>query len=299
LAHFTPIVEAASHGKERSRNRMDIFSRTHPQLIGYLSEFRDNALKRGVPAAEVERWIDVAARPCAELSLGGDGPVVGHFGGPLLLPPDLPDPRYPFLASLDCAALPAGATDLPLPGDGRLLLFAHADDPYGSGGGGRAIYIPADASVEEREVEYKATHFNDAQSDANARKIVEQYPQGDMHLAFNFSLPPYGSPDIPDYFCNTLFREHPYAQELSAEWHAIQWRSPGGMLRLGGYAWDDGHGGADFTQEQSTGKEGNEWVLLADWYTHITSVILSFRVSRGCDLRRPVVDSVADGTLAA
>ena len=29
------------------------------------------------------------------------------------------------------------------------------------------------------------------------------------------------------------------------------------------------------------------------------AVILSFRVSRGCDLRRPVVDSVADGTLAA
>ncbi len=28
-------------------------------------------------------------------------------------------------------------------------------------------------------------------------------------------------------------------------------------------------------------------------------VILSFRVSRGCDLRRPVGDSVADGTLAA
>jgi hypothetical protein len=28
-------------------------------------------------------------------------------------------------------------------------------------------------------------------------------------------------------------------------------------------------------------------------------VILSFHVSQGCDLRRPVVDSVADGTLAA
>ena len=28
-------------------------------------------------------------------------------------------------------------------------------------------------------------------------------------------------------------------------------------------------------------------------------IILSFRVSRGCDLRRPVVNSVADGTLAA
>ena len=29
------------------------------------------------------------------------------------------------------------------------------------------------------------------------------------------------------------------------------------------------------------------------------TVILSFRVSRGCDLRRPVVDGVVDGTLAA
>jgi len=30
-----------------------------------------------------------------------------------------------------------------------------------------------------------------------------------------------------------------------------------------------------------------------------TEVILSFRVSQGCDLRRPVVNSVADGTLTA
>jgi len=29
------------------------------------------------------------------------------------------------------------------------------------------------------------------------------------------------------------------------------------------------------------------------------NLILSFRVSQGCDLRRPVVDGVADGTLAA
>jgi hypothetical protein len=33
--------------------------------------------------------------------------------------------------------------------------------------------------------------------------------------------------------------------------------------------------------------------------TDKATVILSFRVSRGCDLRRPVVDSVVDGTLAA
>jgi len=29
------------------------------------------------------------------------------------------------------------------------------------------------------------------------------------------------------------------------------------------------------------------------------TVILSFRVRQGCDLQRPVVDSVVDGTLAA
>jgi hypothetical protein len=31
----------------------------------------------------------------------------------------------------------------------------------------------------------------------------------------------------------------------------------------------------------------------------LTDVILSFRVIQGCDLRRPVVDSVADETLTA
>jgi len=39
--------------------------------------------------------------------------------------------------------------------------------------------------------------------------------------------------------------------------------------------------------------------MIADLDTLLTALILSFRVSRGCDLRRPVVDSVADGTLAA
>ena len=40
---------------------------------------------------------------------------------------------------------------------------------------------------------------------------------------------------------------------------------------------------------------GDRVIQQADKHT----VILSFRVSRGCDLRRLVVDSVVDGTLAA
>jgi hypothetical protein len=250
---------------------MDAHSRVSPELLGRLSPFRDEALKRGIPAADVERWTDVAARPCAALSPVGDGPVVGRFGGPLLLPPDVPDPYYPLLASLDCAALPAGATDLPLPGDGRLLLFAFAYDPYGSGGGGQAVYIPAGGCVEERTVRYQSTHFTDSHA-AEAREIVDQYPQGDLHLTIDVSLPWYGTPDVPDYFCNTLFREHPYAQELSEVWDNVDWQCmSGGSLRLGGYPWDH-DGGGGFTRERSAGEDGNEWVLLADWYTEIMGV---------------------------
>jgi len=41
--------------------------------------------------------------------------------------------------------------------------------------------------------------------------------------------------------------------------------------------------------------------LVAEKKAHyiLVTIILSFRVSQGCDLRRPVVDSVTDGTLAA
>ena len=41
------------------------------------------------------------------------------------------------------------------------------------------------------------------------------------------------------------------------------------------------------------------WRMARDPAMPLTSVILSFRVIQGCDLRRPVVDSVADETLAA
>jgi hypothetical protein len=41
------------------------------------------------------------------------------------------------------------------------------------------------------------------------------------------------------------------------------------------------------------------WRMAQDPEMPITALILSFRVSQGCDLRCPVVDSVADGTLAA
>ncbi|NGO06251.1 DUF1963 domain-containing protein, partial [Streptomyces sp. HC44] len=62
-----------------------------PEMWDRLSPFRDEAIARGIPADDIERWL-ATARSCATLTRDGDGPVVGQFGGPLLLPADTPDP---------------------------------------------------------------------------------------------------------------------------------------------------------------------------------------------------------------
>jgi hypothetical protein len=105
-----------------------------------LDAFRDAARQRGIPSAEVERWIADTARPCAIVSVYGDGPVVGRFGGPLMLPAAEADPGFPLVASIDCAAIPSDATDLPLPADGHLLLFGYLEGPS-NGGGGSVAYV--------------------------------------------------------------------------------------------------------------------------------------------------------------
>ncbi|MFC7983673.1 hypothetical protein [Streptomyces sp. NPDC057336] len=119
-------------------------------MLGELNRVREAALARGVPPAEVERWLE-AARPCATLTHDGDGPVVGRFGGPLLLPVESPGPpaRPYLIASVDLAALPPDATTLPLPSDGVPHLLARsADDGFDAAG--EAVYVPAGTPVEER-----------------------------------------------------------------------------------------------------------------------------------------------------
>ena len=53
----------------------------------------------------------------------------------------------------------------------------------------------------------------------------------------------------------------------------------------------------------TAGQDEDDVVLIvdetADEKSSADCVILSLRVSQGCDLRRPVADTVADGTLAA
>jgi hypothetical protein len=244
-----------------------------PEMLDRLNPFRAEALNRGIPAADAARWIEAAARPCATLSPDGDGPVVGHFGAPLMLPPDAPDPYYPLLASIDLAALPKETTDLPLPFDGRLLLFAFANDAYEMGGGGEAVYIPAGVEVEERAENHGSTDFSEQEDQEWVQEILEQYPRGELHLTIDVSLPSYSHSGVPDYFWHTLVRQYPHAEELGRLWHEIR-REIGvgtGRLQLGGYPADE-YGGGGFHRKSPEGEENRDWVLLADWRTEITGV---------------------------
>ncbi|SIN44553.1 hypothetical protein [Micromonospora cremea] len=122
-----------------------------PETMEKLDRFREEALARDIPTADVERWLGTLHRR-ATLEPQVNGPVVGRLGGPLMLPPDVPDPEYPLVASLDLAALPQDATELPLPPDGQLLLFGCPEASAWSSAAplGSAVYIAAGTAVEER-----------------------------------------------------------------------------------------------------------------------------------------------------
>jgi len=191
-----------------------------------LDQFRVEALNRGIPADEVERWMELV-RPRAFLTEGGDGPVVGRFGGPLLLPTDVKTPWCPLLATVDCAALPAEATGLPLPPDGRLLFFGSPDPDGDCCSMGDVVYIPADAAVQERE-RYPENYPYDSYAE-----IYDDLPQGELHLIPDVSLPSHGEMEIPEPpGARPLWPEYPRSEELSEVWNDQLGWTP---LAIGGY----------------------------------------------------------------
>ncbi|MEU4484343.1 DUF1963 domain-containing protein [Streptomyces purpurascens] len=223
-----------------------------PDMRDLLRPFRDEAIARDIPVDDVERWLGTA-RPCAVLTRdgdrGGDGPVVGRFGGPLLLPADVPDPVHPFVASIDLAALPADATDLPLPPDGRLLLFAFPETANDYETMGSVVYVPAGTAVTERDRNaWNSFDFEDEKA------MFEAFPQGPLRATAGVSLP----------------YHHAAAQGAIA---------PAGPLQIGGYAWEEAictDPVADAVSHAVKAAEAgrwdgrvsgdvSDWVLLADW----------------------------------
>lgn len=252
----------------------------NPELLGRLQLFRREALKRGIPSEDVERWI-ATARPSGRLYSGGDGPVVGRFGGPLMLPADIPDPSYPLLATLDCAALPEEVTGLPLPPDGRLLLFGFPDMESVSGSVGEVVYIPAGMPVEERKTKYACFYDEEGNVfEPDYLRVYEQFPQNELRLSADVTLPFHFTINDPEQPFADSLPGHPRSGELVEAWDTV-YTNKGYDLRMGGYAYHectDTDPVVDAAQHvawmaaSSNGPGGaaelpapEDWVLLAQW----------------------------------
>ncbi|MET8040179.1 hypothetical protein ABZU25_04835 [Micromonospora sp. NPDC005215] len=248
-----------------------------PRNVKILDQVRAEALRRDIPAADVERWLELA-RPSALLTQQGDGPVVGAIRGPVLLPADAKDPQFPLIATIDCAALPADVTDLPLPSDGQLLLFGWPEES----GYGEVRYVPAGVAVEEREQHPPGF----SPDDEECAEVYAEIPPGDLHLTVDISLPyvktipgPPWSPPLPG--------EPPF-EEMTKVWQDVLGDVPDGMfsygghttpLLLGGYGTDcngfnpawlganpSGHSGHDGPLRGGGPPDHGDWVLLAEFH---------------------------------
>ena len=240
-----------------------------PEMWDRLGPFRDEALARGIPAEDVERWL-ATARPCTTLAREGDGPVVGRFGGPLLLPVGAPDPENPFVASIDFAALPAGATDLPLPPDGELLLFAFPETDYETLGG--VVYVPVGTEVAERD----RLAWDSGEWEEN-EAMMDEFPQGELRATIDVSLPCHRWTPLPNA---TSLPGHPRSGDLVDVWEVTRAAIVSeGTLQIGGYADHetiDSDPVANAVPDavkalKAAGFDGPvsedpaDWVLLADW----------------------------------
>ncbi|MFP8945288.1 DUF1963 domain-containing protein [Streptomyces fenghuangensis] len=262
-----------------------------PENLDTLNEFRERALAEGIPPDDIERWV-ATARPCAFLGTGGNGPVVGRLGGPLMLPADAPDPWCKLAATIDLAALPSGVTDLGLPADGHLLLFADPDpDRIGEGNLGSALHIPAGAPVEERPVDLDPEWKN--------YPYETDLPEGLLRLSTDVSLPYYTSVYAPGQPLDCVDHpEHPHANELIEVWTEMPGEGIGRGLQLGGYAEDENWAedpsvaaGREAARAVARGElpapdtdvRPEDWVCLAQWMhglDGLETALYSWSISR-------------------
>ncbi|WTG54384.1 DUF1963 domain-containing protein [Actinacidiphila glaucinigra] len=204
------------------------FAGVTDELREALIPFRTRAVEVGsvfhsvdpIPAEEVDRWIS-HARPCAILRSDGEGPVAGRFGGPLLLPADVPDPQHPYVGYIDFAALPKDSTDLPLPPDGRLLLFAEIWELWDGDNRGHAVYVPAGTPVTERDRHTWTAYGLGYNDNDEFRENFDNFPQDELRVT--------AEPDLPGQSPGGF----PHHDGLQAVWGDVVRRTR--HLQIGGY----------------------------------------------------------------
>ncbi|CCB78390.1 MULTISPECIES: DUF1963 domain-containing protein [Streptomycetaceae] len=184
-------------------------------------EFRARSLEKGVPGHIVDEALQLAL-PRVELRPPGhnNGPVAGRYGGLPSLPADVEWSGFPhFIASVDCAALPPGALDFPLPADGHLLFFGTMDEPeWGEDSEdteGFVLHVPAGTVTAERRPAGKHAEF-----------VREPFP---LHMHVDWNMP------VPGH---DVIESHEERRLVWEEYEDGLWSdtSGAGELTLGGYA---------------------------------------------------------------
>ena len=211
------------------------------RAVDELQAYREAARGRGVPESVIDWWLRLA-RPLVGLHKRGDGPVVGQFGGNPSLPDGAEwpadrsrgyDAPIPFIASVDCGALPPGTLDIAVPEDGWLLFFAE-NEYFGES---RVLYVPAGTPTAER------THG----SGGSAAVTYDRFP---LHYARHWNLP-----ESSDISVESLGDDSPYHQyELGKLWWQLGSGLNSGEMTLGGH----------YTQIQDDPRGDESWVLLAE-----------------------------------
>lgn len=213
-----------------------------------------------LPPDIADRWIALL-RPAFALGRDIDGPVVGQLGGLPRLPNDIAWPLWrkwnaegplAYIAGIDCAAVPAGHLDIPLPTAGTLHFFmdeeSYADDDYRGGqpyrgAGARLLYVPPGSALRERP----------------APAVPSDWPNGDQVAVAPFTLRAGPIGTAPDRFSATLRAafwqpgpDYEYRDSAYPQWVFEKWDHP--VLgddfseavfqvrcrtehQLGGYAW--------------------------------------------------------------
>ncbi len=226
------------------------------------SRFRAEAASRGLPSEEVEEWIRTAL-PAVYMAEGGDGPLVARAGGDPLLPHGAPKPSDPFVASVDLAALPPGATGLPLPADGHLLFFA-GTEVQGIGGQvpDAVMYVPAGTPSTPTPLEHAW------RKPYQPRELRTVWHQSSVPMPESFALGRWG--DLADD------EQFELADELDDAWSHVGGYRPPWALQIGGhpvspqndpihYARDPGEAGPSGRGGSAEEEGAGDWVLLATW----------------------------------
>ncbi|UNO38677.1 YwqG family protein [Streptomyces sp. MST-110588] len=227
-----------------------------------------------LPAEIAERWTGLL-RPGLGLVNAGDSEsdtVVGRLGGQPELPAYEQWPVWEghgplsFIASLDCAALPSAALDIPLPTEGTLAFFYFdgqlddgealvlPDDPD-SWAGARVLYVPSGVPLVERA----------------APAGIEPYPEIRLAAHVETTAPYLWHPVVDREFA-ALPDDHPL---WSDDFQEALWDLPGAGHRVGGHAdpvQDDvesevawGILGSPPSGDPRIREEALRWVLLAQF----------------------------------